>query len=59
MQTNERWLNLIEKIRAYGLPHVFPQFIPRIALGENVFRKTFRNKASVRFVSNTENYLHF
>lgn len=58
MQADGRGLRLIEKIRSNGFPDVGAQRIPRVALRENVVRKTFAHEPAVGFLSNAEDNFH-
>jgi len=58
MQTNGRGFGLVEEIGAHGFPDVGAQFLPRIALRENVLRKTLAHKPAIGFLGNAENDFH-
>ncbi len=58
MQPDHRGLGLVEKKRAHRFSHVGAQFIPCIALGENVLRKTLAYEPAIGFLGNGENDFH-
>jgi len=51
MQANLRGRRAIEKASSDGFDHVFPQFVPVVALREDVFRQTFGTVAAVGFLN--------
>lgn len=58
MQAHGGRLGLVEEIRRNRLAHIRAQFLPRIALCENVVGKTLGHIAAVAFLRHTKNQFH-
>jgi hypothetical protein len=58
MQPHGGGLGLVEKKCRHSLAHIGAQFLPRVALRENVMRKTFSDITAIAFLRHGEDNFH-